>query len=130
MGIRIDAIGLFVNDMGIMVKFYRDVLGMKTNWNGEPNAEFFTEGTKLIMYGRKDFESMTSQTFNYPIGYNGTMEIAIDYPNFSDVDKEYNRLIAAGAASVLEPTEEPWGQRTSYVADPEGNLLEIASFGK
>lgn len=130
MGIRIQAIGLFVNEMGTMVKFYRDVMGMETDWNGEPNAEFRTEGTVLIMYGRKDFEKMTSHKFNYPSGINGTMEIAFDYPNFSDVDKEFERLVKAGATVVLEPTDEPWGQRTSFVADPEGNLIEIGSFGK
>lgn len=42
--IKIDAVGLFVNDMEIMVSFYRDVMGMETECNGEPNAEFFTEG--------------------------------------------------------------------------------------
>lgn len=36
--------------------------------------------------------------------------------------------IAAGAESVMEPTTEPWGQRTCYIADPEGNLIEIGSF--
>ncbi|MBA8791908.1 catechol 2,3-dioxygenase-like lactoylglutathione lyase family enzyme [Clostridium saccharobutylicum] len=28
----------------------------------------------------------------------------------------------------MEPTTEPWGQRTCYIADPEGNLIEIGSF--
>ena len=36
----------------------------------------------------------------------------------------------AGAGSVLEPTTEPWGQRTCYIADPEGNLIEIGSFNR
>jgi hypothetical protein len=31
--------------------------------------------------------------------------------------------------SIFLPTTMPWGQRTSYIADPEGNLLEIGSFG-
>ena len=31
---------------------------------------------------------------------------------------------------MLEPTTEPWGQRTCYIADPEGNLIEIGSFNK
>lgn len=26
---------------------------------------------------------------------------------------------------VLEPELEPWGQRTCYIADPEGNLIEM-----
>lgn len=129
MRIRIDAVGLFVNNMETMVSFYRDVMGMETEWNGEPNAEFFTEGTRLIMYGKEDFEKMTSQKYNYPQGFNGTMELAFDYPQFEDVDKEFERLVNAGAKPVLNPTDEPWGQRTCYVADPEGNLIEISSFG-
>ncbi|MBO4673317.1 MAG: glyoxalase, partial [Bacteroidaceae bacterium] len=35
-----------------------------------------------------------------------------------------------GAKSVLPPTTEPWGQRTCYVADPDGNLIEIGSFNE
>lgn len=130
MSLRIDAVGLFVNDMRTMVAFYRDVLGMQTNWNGEANAELTANGTRLIFYGRVDFENMVAHPFSYPQGLNGTMEIAFDLPNRPDVDSEYRRLIAAGAASVLEPTDEPWGQRTCYIADPEGNLLEFGSFAK
>ena len=32
--------------------------------------------------------------------------------------------------TVLEPELEPWGQRTCYIADPEGNLIEIGSWKK
>lgn len=38
--------------------------------------------------------------------------------------------ITEGTRSVLEPTTEPWGQRTCYIAGPEGNLIEIGSFNK
>ena len=130
MKIRIDAVGLFVKDMKTMVAFYHDVMGMETNWKGEANAEFFTDGARLIMYGRDDFEKMTSQRYSYPNGWNGTMELAFELPLFQDVDIEFTRLVAAGAIPVMPPTDEPWGQRTSFVADPEGNLLEIGSFGK
>lgn len=44
------------------------------------------------------------------------------------MDKEYEQAISKGAVSVLEPTTEPWEQRTCYIADPEGNLIEIGSF--
>ena len=39
-------------------------------------------------------------------------------------------LLENGATSVLEPELEPWGQRTCYIADPEGNLIEIGSWNK
>ncbi len=50
--------------------------------------------------------------------------------NFSAVDRTYDEVIKKGAISILKPTTEPWGQRTCYVADPEGNLIEIGSFQK
>jgi uncharacterized glyoxalase superfamily protein PhnB len=127
---NIEAIGLFVNDMNKMVAFYRDIIGLKTNWNGEPNADFESGGCRLIMFGRDDFEKMTSQKYDYPKGNNGTMEIAFNLEKYDNVDKEYKRLSNLGVKCVFPPTTMPWGQRTSYVADPEGNLLEIGSFGK
>jgi len=41
-----------------------------------------------------------------------------------------NEIVAKGGESVMPPTTEPWGQRTCYIADPEGNLVEIGSFVK
>jgi uncharacterized glyoxalase superfamily protein PhnB len=126
---EIDCIGLFVNDMEKMVKFYRDIIGFETDWHGDPNAEFKAGNCRLIMFSRNDFENMVSKKFNYPKSLNGTMEIAFNLKNYDEVDKEYNRLVDSGVESVFPPTTMPWGQRTCYVADPEGNLLEIGSFG-
>jgi len=42
---RFDMIGLFVSDLPAMVGFYRDVIGISIEWNGEgPYAEFNHEG--------------------------------------------------------------------------------------
>lgn len=51
-------------------------------------------------------------------------EITLYVDTFEEVDEEYTKAIAKGTCSVLEPTTEPWGQRTCYIADPEGNLIE------
>ena len=126
---EINCIGLFVNNMETMVSFYRDVIGLQTNWNGEPNAELEAGKCRLIMYGRNDFEKMVSKSFDYPKGLNGTMEIAFNMNTYADVDAEHKRLTDLGVKSVLPPATMPWGQRTCYVSDPEGNLLEIGSFG-
>jgi catechol 2,3-dioxygenase-like lactoylglutathione lyase family enzyme len=126
---EIDCIGLFVNNMEKMVKFYRDIIGFETDWHGDPYAEFKAGNCLLIMFGRNDFENMVSKEFNYPKGLNGTVEIAFNLKNYDEVDKEYKRLVGLGVESVFPPTTMPWGQRTCYVADPEGNLLDIGSFG-
>ena len=81
------------------------------------------------LFRKSDFEKMTSQKYAYCKGVNGHFEIALYVDTFEEVDNEYARIIAQGGYPVMEPTTEPWGQRTCYVADPEGNLIEIASFG-
>ena len=126
--LKFDAAGLFVTEMEKMVLFYRDVMGMKCDWNGGPYAELFSGDMRIIMYGREDFEKMTSRTYSYPKEVNGTLELSFSLPRFEDVDKEYERVVNAGARPVFPPTNMEWGQRTSFVSDPDGNLIEIGSF--
>ena len=59
---RLDGYGLFVNDMATMIRFYRDVLGfeIKENENTD-NVYLIKDGTLFLLYGRKDFEKMTSK---------------------------------------------------------------------
>ena len=59
---------------------------------------------------------------------NGHYEIALSVENHAAVDAAFREVVAKGPRPVMEPTTEPWGQRTCYVADPEGNLIEIGSF--
>lgn len=128
---RLDGFGLFVNDMGAMIRFYRDVLGFEIKEDeATSNVYLIKDGTLFLLYGRNDFEKMTSRKYEYLKGVNGHFEIALYVDTFEEVDKEYKRVIKQGAKSILEPTTEPWGQRTCYIADPEGNLIEIGSFNK
>lgn len=126
---KLDGFGLFVKDLETMVAFYRDVLGFDIDWKtGETNVYLRKDGTVFMMYGRKDFEKMTRRAYSYAEGIHGHFEIALAVPRFSDVDANFAKVTALGAVPVLFPENEPWGQRTSYVADPEGNLIEIGSF--
>lgn len=128
---RLDGIGLFVNDMPTMVRFYRDVLGFEiTEGEDAVNVYLIKDGTLFMLYERKNFEKMTSRKYEYLKGLNGHFEIALYVDTFDEVDKEYARIVAQGGCPVLEPTTEPWGQRTCYIADPEGNLIEIGSFNR
>lgn len=127
----LDGFGLFVKDMAAMIRFYRDVLGFEIR-EGEDtsNVYLIKDDTLFLLYGRTDFEAMTSRKYEYIKGLNGHFEIALYVDTFEDVDEAYAKAIAAGAGAVLEPTTEPWGQRTCYISDPEGNLIEIGSFNR
>jgi lactoylglutathione lyase len=53
----------------------------------------------------------------------GFGHMAFDVPG---VDDAFDRLISLGARSVMEPRPSPEpGVRMAFVADPEGNLLEL-----
>ncbi len=128
---KLDGFGLFVNDMGSMIRFYRDVLGFEIKEDeNTSNVYLLKDGTLFLLYGRKDFETMTSRKYEYLKGLNGHFEIALYVDTFEQVDIEYRKAVEKGAVSVLVPTTEPWGQRTCYIADPEGNLIEIGSFNR
>ena len=128
---NLDGFGLFVKDMPKMIKFYRDVLGfeIKEDVNAK-NVYLIKDGTLFMLYERKNFEKMTNRKYEYIKGYNGHFEIALYVDTFEEVDQKYQEVINKGARSILEPEMEPWGQRTCYIADPEGNLIEIGSFNK
>ena len=126
-----NTIGLFTCDNRKTVEFYAKAFGFTTDWDGvQPNVEMTLGQMRIILFPRDAFEQMVSRQFKYPEGLNGTMELAFDVPSFADVDREYQNALDHGATSVLPPTTEPWGQRTCYVADPDGNLIEIGSFNE
>ena len=130
--VRIGA-GLLVDDIDSMVRFYRDILGFYTEWTGGDFAEFETKSglLSLFMYSRKEFVKAIGESYISPKGINQTFEIALWLPSFVDVDMEYERLLKLGLQFPTgEPITYPFGIRNFYVADPEGNLLEIGSMNE
>ena len=69
---KLDGFGLMVNDMAKMIRFYRDVLGFEIK-EGEDasNVYLVKDGTLFLLYGRNDFEKMTSRKYEYIKGLRG-----------------------------------------------------------
>ena len=121
-------IGLFVSDLKAMVLFYRDVVGLEIDWNGEgPYAEFKHEGIRFSMFERKMLPGLLKQEPTFPKGLNGTFELALNVGDPTNVDATYESMVAKGAKSVYAPRNEPWNMRSAVISDPDGNMIEIAS---
>ncbi len=119
-----NGVGLFVEDMKKMVSFYRDVLNFETDWDGGMFVSFKKGNDELFMYDRKDFAKSIGQKYYPPNGINLTMEMYLKF-NTTGVDKEYERLRNLDVRIITELTTQPWGQRNFFIADPEGNLIEV-----
>lgn len=72
----------------------------------------------------------TGKRYAYLKGVNAHSEMALYVDSFEEVDLQYQHAIENGASALMEPTTEPWGQRTCFIADPEGNIIEIGSWNK
>ena len=128
---KLDGFGIFVKDMTKMVRFYRDVLNFEIKEEEDTsNVYLVKDGILFLLYRRADFEKMTNRTYEYTNKMNGHHEIALSVDNYEAVDLTFKEVISKGAIPVMEPTTEPWGQRTCYISDPEGNLIEIGSFNQ
>ena len=128
---KLDGFGIFVKDMATMVRFYRDILNFEIREDeNASNVYLVKDGTLFLLYRRTDFEKMTNRTFGYANNINGHYEIALSVDNYAAVDLTFKEVVSKVAIPILEPTTEPWGQRTCYISDPEGNLIEIGSFNK
>jgi catechol 2,3-dioxygenase-like lactoylglutathione lyase family enzyme len=128
MSTRFDMIGIFVIDLQKMVAFYRDVLGIAIDWEGKgPYAEFKHEGIRLSMYERKELPKLLGQNPDYPTKLNGTFELALNVGVRENVDIKFREIISKGGTEIYSPRDEPWKMRSAMIADPEGNMIEIAS---
>ena len=57
---RLDGFGIFVKDMGTMVRFYRDVLGFEIQEDeNASNVYLEKDGTLFLLFRRSDFEKIS-----------------------------------------------------------------------
>ncbi len=128
MKVKFDMIGIFVKDLSNMVSFYNEVIGIEIEWDGNgPYAEFKHDGIRFAMYDRNELPKLLGRKPSFPTGINGTFELAINVGKPTNVDATHKRLSEAGAKEIYAPRNEPWKMRSSMIADPEGNLIEIGS---
>ncbi|HEX5984072.1 MAG TPA: VOC family protein [Solirubrobacterales bacterium] len=120
---------VLVHDPDRALAFYRDTLGLEVR-NDVGKGEF-----RWITVGAPSQPNVSIVLTNYLNGSPADQEtvaaliakgaLSGAYFHSDDLDASFERLRAAGAEIVEEPTEQPWGVRDGAVRDPAGNLIRI-----
>jgi catechol 2,3-dioxygenase-like lactoylglutathione lyase family enzyme len=118
-----------VQDPDQALAFYRDKLGL------EVRNDVAKDGYRWITVGAASQPAIAIVLTNYVNGGPGDGDAlaallakgALNGVHFhtDDLDATFDRLLAAGAEVVQEPTEQFWGTRDCAVRDPSGNLVRI-----
>lgn len=116
---------LYVEDVSASLDFYRQALGLQTAFLHEAGdyGELATGDTKLAFSSRTLMQHLGKSPSKADAA-RPAFEIAFET---DDVHAAFAKALAAGARSIQQVREEPWGQTTAYVSDPDGYLIELCS---
>lgn len=126
--IQLDSINLFVTEMERTLKFY-SLLGFtfdKESYTknyvkitfGMLSLSFYTQKVVKDFFKKEDFHS----------GPNHQYELSFRVDKPEEVDSLYEKVVTHGYASIKEPVDSDWNQRTAFITDPDNNLIEICAF--
>jgi len=122
---RISIITLGTHDLDKSIAFYRDGLGLPTEYkDGDGIAFFKLAGTWLALYPWDELAE-DAQLSPQAVSFGG-VTLAHNLPDKESVDTQFKEAIAAGAVALKEPQDAFWGGYSGYFADPDGHPWEVA----
>ena len=111
---------LITTNISRLVNFYENVLGMKARWSGEHYAEFHTGVGVLAIFSAEAQEKYIPGSSEAASNRSAILQFKV-----ADLDQEYVRLQPLVTIWVKKPTTQPWGTRSVYFRDPDGNLVDF-----
>jgi catechol 2,3-dioxygenase-like lactoylglutathione lyase family enzyme len=121
---RLSIVTLGARDMGVLRSFYHalgwpELKGGDDTWTG-----FMLGGVLLALFPIRDLTAEAAPGSADPGGWSG-VTLACTVDTRDEVETAFAAAVAAGATPVAEATDRPWGGRSAFIADPEGNVWEI-----
>jgi uncharacterized glyoxalase superfamily protein PhnB len=120
---RISIVTLGVTDLDRAIAFYES-LGWTNSATVSSFALFEMQGSRLGLYERSALAD-DAKVAAEGSGFRG-VTLAVNLASTDEVDGAFAEWVAAGATPQVEPHTAFWGGYSSYVADPDGHLWELA----
>jgi len=116
---------LITKDVPLLVEFYTKILRIPAKTSGNDYAEFHTPGAVLAIFSADAQEQYLPGSAQAGSNKSAILEFEV-----ADVDHEYTRLKDSVKDWVKPPTTQPWGTRSFYFRDPDGNLIDFYAWVK
>ena len=117
----LDYVVLIVEDVDKAQRFYTETLGLPLKHRRGDYAQFALGGTRLGLFSRAGMAAVIGDSLGVAAP-GAKFELGFMVEN---CDAAFAELVASGVPAITAPQTRPWGQRTAYVADPDGNLIEL-----
>ena len=119
-----DYVVVIVADLDRALAFYTGLLGLPLGHRSGPYAQLATGTTRVALYERAAMSATLGLELQAAPPDAAGFELGFKVP---DVDAAVAELAAAGVVVATPPADRPWGQRTAYVRDPDGHLVELVA---
>jgi len=111
---RLHSVVIWTEEIGRLVPFYRDVLGLQLQMDTPEFAVFMSEeGPQLAIGRHSDVHGRSSDPYR----------VMVDF-QVEDCQAEYERLKASGAEFIRPPSQDE-GAIIATLSDPDGNVLQL-----
>lgn len=122
---RLTLLTICVSDLAKSIVFY-EALGFRRRARKAEGVAFFDAGgVVLSLWSAADMSKDAGIAIERPGGFRD-VSLAWNVASRAEVDRATAQAASAGARILRKPEAVFWGGYTSYFADPDGHIWEIA----
>jgi uncharacterized glyoxalase superfamily protein PhnB len=114
------SIRLVTKDIDSLVSFYTLLTGAAAARLAPDFAEIRLEGAIVAISTERAVQQFNAGAATAAANHSAILEFQVN-----DVDAVRTRLTDAPINYVMQPTDQPWGNRSMLLRDPDGNLINI-----